>query len=210
MAFSEFKTLLDVSAKYNIVVDNTELFSHELDYKVDTLFMEDLRYSLLNKKPNPSEIALSENFISPIIRYVVKNHPHLIYWSREYYLNADEMLQGTPDYLFSYTEKAHRISKVMPLVCVAEAKTDDFSEAWAQTLAELVACQKLYPAITLYGFATNGLFWQFGKLEGDVFTQDINSYGIAVNTSQIAGILNYIFTEAVAQAELYLARQKQF
>ncbi len=91
---------------------------------------------------------------------------------------------------------------------MSEAKVDNFTLAWGQTLAEMVACQKIYPTMVIYGFASNGEFWQFGKLENNVFTQDTNSYSIASQTEKIAGLLNYIFTEAVGEAEKYLGISK--
>jgi hypothetical protein len=169
--------------------------------------MEDLQYSLNIKKPNPSEIAISENLISPIIRYVARKHQHINFWSREFDLRYDDKLCGTPDYLFSYTEDHNTISKTMPLVCVSEAKVDNFTLAWGQTLAEMVACQKIYPNMVIYGFASNGTSWEFGKLDNNIFTQDTNSYNIANQTEKIAGLLNYIFTEAVGEAEKYLGKR---
>jgi hypothetical protein len=60
----------------------------------------------------------------------------------------------------------------------------------------------------IYGFASNGEPWQFGKLDNNIFTQDINSYNIANQTEKIAGLLNYIFIEAVAEAEKYLGKKE--
>ncbi len=94
----------------------------------------------------------------------------------------------------------------MPLVCVAEAKIDDFVGAWGQALAEMVACQKLTPELVIYGFTTNGTTWEFGKLAGNIFTQELNSYTISTQSPQIAGILDWIFGDAVKQAEAYMAK----
>ncbi len=41
-----------------------------------------------------------------------------------------------------------------------------------QALAEMVACEKLFPKLVVYGWATNGDSWQFAKLENNVFIQD--------------------------------------
>jgi hypothetical protein len=206
MAFSDFKTVFDVSAKYGTKIDKAKIFGKISALELSEAFIKDLEYSLLSKKPSPSEISISENFIAPMIRYVAQRHEHITYWSREYNLKADDILYGTPDYLFSYTEKITSMMMGMPLICVAEAKIDDFVGAWAQALAEMVACQKLYPALMIYGFTSNGEFWQFGKLDNNVFSQDLNSYSISTQTSQIAGILDYIFGDAVQQAEAYLAK----
>ena len=51
--------------------------------------------------------------------------------------------------------------------------------------------------IPLYGIVTTGLFWEFGKLEGNVFRYDLRGYSIVDNPTKVAGILNHIFTEAV-------------
>ncbi len=204
MAFSDFKTIFDVANSYQTKLTKNVLFGDVLPMELSKEFMEDLSYCLDMKKPNPSAIALSENLISPIIRYVGRHHRNLLIWSREYDLKVDDKLCGTPDYLFSYTEQPDTVSNTMPLVCVSEAKVDNFTLAWGQTLAEMVACQKLYPTMVIYGFASNGEMWQFAKLEDNVFHQDKNSYNIATQPNQIAGLLNYIFAQAVLEAQKFL------
>ncbi len=206
MAFSDFKTIFDVANSYQTTLTKRFLFQGVVPMKLSSEFMEDLSYCLDMKKPNPSEIALSENLISPIIRYVGRQHRNIVIWSREYDLKVDDKLFGTPDYLFSYTEQPDTISNTMPLVCVSEAKVDNFTMAWGQTLAEMVACQQLYPSMIIYGFASNGEVWQFGMLDKNVFIQDKNSYSIATQAEQIAGLLNHIFTQAVQEAKKYLGK----
>ncbi len=204
MAFSDFKTTFDVANDYQTLLEKDNIFIDIPSMPLPDWFMEDLNYSLKTKKPNPSEIAICENLISPIIRYVVQKHQHINFWSREFDLRVDEKLSGTPDYLFTYTEKQTRLSNNMPIICVSEAKVDNFTTAWGQTLAEMVACQKKYPNMIIYGFASNGEMWQFAKLDNNVFIQDTNSYNITTQTEKIAGLLNYIFIAAVAEAEKYL------
>ena len=204
MAFSDFKNIFDVSEQYDISLDKEELFADVISMPLPSWFIEELNYSLLTKKPSPSEISISENFISPIIRHIARKHQHINIWSREFNLKVDDKLCGTPDYLFSYTEKQSSPSRNMPLICVSEAKDDNFTMAWGQTLAEMVACQKLYPDMVIYGFASNGTSWEFAKLENNIFIQDTNTYSIANQTEKIAGLLNYIFTEAVGEAEKHL------
>lgn len=207
MAFSDFKTVFDVSAKFGTRIDKAEIFQNILIKEMDQYYLNELKYALFTKKPNPSEISISENFISPMIRYVAQRHHHITYWSREYLLKVDEALCGTPDYLFSYIEKLSSMMMGMPLICVALAKLDDLVAAWAQALAEMVACQMLYPGLVVYGFTGNGETWQFfSKLEKNTFIQEINSYTISTQAAQIAGTLDYIFKDAVKQAEAILAK----
>jgi hypothetical protein len=204
MAFSDFKSVFDVARRYQTALKRTSFLDEVATFPLPDWFMEDLNFSLRIKKPAPSEIAISENFISPLIRFSVKKHPNLNYWSREYDLKYDEELYGTPDYIFTYTESIDTLMMDFPLVCVAEAKIDNFVTAWGQTLAEMVACQKLFPDMIIYGFATNGETWQFGKLENNIFTQDEGTYSITENPTKIAGILDWIFTDAVKQAKKHL------
>jgi hypothetical protein len=208
MAFSDFKTIFDVANNYQTVLTKKIFLSEVPAMELSAEFLEDLSYCLDMKKPNPSEIAVSENLISPIIRYVGRKHRNILIWSREYDLRADDKLFGTPDYLFSYTKEANTVSNTTPIICVSEAKVDNFTMAWGQTLAEMVACQKLYPTMVIYGFASNGDTWQFGKLENNVFIQDKNSYNLATQADKIAGFLNYIFEKAVQEAEKYLGNNK--
>ncbi len=207
MAFSDFKNITEVSQQYQTILRKDRVFTQIVSMPLPDFFMNDLNYSLNIKKPNPSEIAISENFISPIIRYVAQQHKHINFWSREFDLRADDKLCGTPDYLFSYTENQNTLLYDMPLICVSEAKVDNFTTAWGQTLAEMVACQKLFPTMVIYGFTSNGEMWQFAKLDNNIFTQDINSYNITTQADKIAGLLNYIFTEAVGEAEKYLGKK---
>jgi hypothetical protein len=204
MAFSDFKSIGDVARDYQTVLEKDNIFVNIPLMPLPEWFMTDLNYSLKTKKPNPSEIAICENLISPIIRYIAQKHIHINFWSREFDLRADDKLYGIPDYLFTYTEKQARISNTTPIICVSEAKVDNFTTAWGQTLAEMVACQKLYPDMVIYGFASNGEMWQFAKLDNNIFTQDTNSYNITTQTEKIAGLLNHIFTEAVGEAEKHL------
>jgi hypothetical protein len=114
MAFSDFKSIFDVESMYQTVLKKKNLFAFIDSMPLPELFMQDLQYSLNIKKPNPSEIAISENLISPIIRYVARKHQHINFWSREYDLRYDDKLCGIPDYLFSYTEDQNTVSKTMP------------------------------------------------------------------------------------------------
>jgi hypothetical protein len=52
--------------------------------------------------------------------------------------------------------------------------------------------------LTVYGIVTTGLIWEFGQLEGNVFTRDTLSYSIAM-PEQIFGILDHLFSACEAQ-----------
>lgn len=62
-----------------------------------------------------------------------------------------------------------------PLLCVAEAKKDDFGRGQVQCIAEIAACrwsnQQRGVDIDVYGIVSNGQNWQFYRLTraGEIF-----------------------------------------
>ena len=116
--------------------------------------------------------------------------PNLKIWKGE--TLESETAHGAADYLitenFDYAEA--------PMLCVAEAKKDDFEQGLAQCLVEMQACQwtnqKVGKTIDIFGIVTNGEGWKFYKL-----TPDNQVYGTLLYTfldlSEIFGVLNTIF-----------------
>jgi hypothetical protein len=81
-----------------------------------------------------------------------------------------------------------------PYVVVIEAKRDDFWRGWGQCLAALLAAQKMndIPKLTLYGIATNGRQWEFGKLKGNTFTRDTRSFAL-MHLEELYGAVHFVF-----------------
>jgi len=52
--------------------------------------------------------------------------------------------------------------------------------------------------MTIYGLVTDGELWQFGKLEGMQFTQNLASYTLA-NLAQIYDSVNWLYENASHQ-----------
>lgn len=100
---------------------------------------------------------------------IVPLHPNLKVW-KEAVLNTD-VTTGVADYVIA----PKRAYMATPLLCVAEAKKDDFAKGRIQCLAELAACrwsnQQRSLVIDIYGIVSNGQAWQFYKLcqAGDAF-----------------------------------------
>lgn len=92
-----------------------------------------------------------------------------------------------------------------PLLTVGDAKRDDFAYGWAQTLAEMIAMQKLNKDqnIPIFGIVTNGTFWEFSVLKKDVFVQHDVSYSVGTSLKKIAGIVNHIYEETTKNVEKY-------
>jgi hypothetical protein len=100
---------------------------------------------------------------------IVPLHPNLKVW-KEAALNTDT-LTGVADYVIA----PKRAYMATPLLCVAEAKKDDFAKGQVQCLAEMAACrwnnQQRGQDVDIYGIVSNGQGWQFYKLcrVGDAF-----------------------------------------
>ena len=97
-----------------------------------------------------------------------------------------------------------------PLLAIGEANPEasreNFTEAWAQTLAEMYAAQKIneanqFPVETIYGITTNGLQWEFGKLTGNQFYRTTSAYFFMTQPTLVTGILNHIFILSIQQIQ---------
>jgi hypothetical protein len=83
-----------------------------------------------------------------------------------------------------------------PLLCIIEAKKDDFEQGLAQCLVEMQACQwqnhQVNHDADILGIVTNGEGWQFYKLlmTGVVYETPLYSVG---DMELLLGRLRYIF-----------------
>lgn len=100
--------------------------------------------------------------IDALFAETLAERPNLKIWKAAT-LNTDT-LTGVADYLMA----PHRAYLATPLLCVTEAKRDDFDKGRAQCLAEMYACQwnnrQRGQDVDVYGIVSNGQGWQFYKL----------------------------------------------
>jgi len=199
MSFGNFETIEQVLAKYPLKVQKNN-FLPDITLQPPALFLENLTFALRMQTDNESEMFFREYFIAPFMVEAWKRHPHLQIWSNNA-LKYDSDLFGEPDYLVSYRDEGV-ISKLVsqPLLAIAEAKRQDFVKGWGQCLAEMVACQKIngQADITIYGIVSTGIYWEFGKLSGDVFTKNLLSYAIN-DPARVLGLLDYVFAACEQQ-----------
>ncbi|MCP4111865.1 MAG: hypothetical protein GY749_41115 [Desulfobacteraceae bacterium] len=199
MAFSDFKNINMVIEKYPLRIKR-EKFLPDTKSEPPDWFIENLNFAIEKKPISSNEFFYCEVFIYPFLQEAWKQHKKLQLWSHQP-LHYNDELCGEPDYLISYIPD-EVISKIInkPLLAVAEAKKEKFTEGWGQCLAEMIACQCLNEDenMTIYGIVTTGEFWQFGKLEGKVFTEHILPASID-NPEKLFGILDYIFGKCEQQ-----------
>jgi hypothetical protein len=99
---------------------------------------------------------------------------------------------GFVDYLV--TERKRYIEA--PLLCIIEAKKDDFEQGLAQCLVEMQACQwknqQADRQIDVLGIVTNGATWQFYKLTPTGVVSETPAYSLG-DQDLLLGRLRYIF-----------------
>jgi hypothetical protein len=114
--------------------------------------------------------------IDALFAEIVPLHPPLKVWKATP-LSTDT-LTGVADYLIA-PDYAYLAT---PLLCVAEAKRDDFVQGQAQCIAEMAACrwnnaQKGHN-VDVYGIVSNGQGWQFYKLTQADDVYETDQYGL--------------------------------
>ena len=123
---------------------------------------------------------------------IVPHYPKLKVWKAAA-LETDT-LKGVADYLI--TPKQAYIAS--PLLCVAEAKRDDFVQGRAQCIAEMTACRDKNRNKEwdndLFGIVSNGQDWEFYKLtpKGEILQS--NSYDRQL-LPELLGVLDYVIAE---------------
>ncbi|XOF35005.1 MAG: hypothetical protein ACL93V_06870 [Candidatus Electrothrix sp. YB6] len=192
MSFSQFKNVADVQKLYNIRYEEGTFIS-STDTPLPHFFINEFKFNKENIDIFSSEASRSELIISPLLREVYKNHSkNYSFWIQKT-ISFDDVLSGTPDYIFSRKSPLGKTVLETPIVIVVEAKKNDFEQGWGQCLAELVASQKINnsPDKPVYGVVTDGNLWQFGRLLEDLFTKNERSYTID-NMQELYGALEYL------------------
>lgn len=179
MAFSEFKNIAEVQGIYKISYEEGQ-FIPERELSPSSAFIEDFEFNKKNIDIFTSEASRSEIIISPLLRELYKKHcERYSFWIQKS-IAADEVLTGTPDYMFSRKSPLGKTVFEAPLVMIVEAKKNDFEQGWGQCLAELVAAQKINQDAerVVYGVVTDGNLWQFGRLRRNVFTKNAENFTV--------------------------------
>lgn len=202
MAFTNFKSIAEVQSAYDIR-HTWANFILDTPIEPSAALIDDLNFKYEKIDIFGSETARKENIIYPILLALYRNHhERLAIWS-EYYIYADDTLCGHPDYLLSARSVLGTSIMSMPILTVIEAKENNFKRGWGQCLAAMLGAQKLNEAegkkeLTIYGLVTDGEFWQFGKLEGKLFTQSQASYTLS-NLADVYKAVEWLYIEVEGQ-----------
>ncbi len=192
MAFSDFKSIQQVQHAFNIRYIEEDYIEYD-EIKPSASFTEEFEFSRRHIEIFSSEASRCENVIYPVIRDVYKRYvSKLSLWSHKS-LSYNEVLTGTPDYIITSKSSLGKTVLGKPVLIIAEAKQNNFTEGWGQCLAELFASQKINEneENPVHGIVTDGELWHFGKLVGDLFTKNETVLAIS-ELKKIFGAINYI------------------
>ena len=130
--------------------------------------------------------------VDTLLMEIVPDHARLKVWKGRALESAT--LKGFADYLIT-PDYAYMKT---PLLCAAEAKKDDFEQGRAQCIGELAACREKNAAegydIDLFGFVSNGQFWQFYKLTTSSEIYETSEYNVTY-LPELLGALDYVCAE---------------
>jgi hypothetical protein len=205
MAFSNYKSIGEVLKAFQVTYTEAN-FIGAVEFQVSDYFREDLETIMRDGVVNNSEFAICENLIYPVLKEVWKIYRHhFILWSHQSF-NYDENLSGFPEYILAKRSPLGKVVFDKPYFILVEAKQDNFEAGWAQCLAEMIAAQKLNAeySIILYGIVSNGVTWQFGKLDNDKFTKNITPCTI-YELDKLFAAVNFVFQQCEIQLNNLLA-----
>ena len=202
MSYREFKTIGAVVQEFQVRYTEAR-FVEPSPFPIPAHFRDDLQLMLQEGVVDNSEFAICENLIYPVLKEVWKHYwQNFLIWSHQA-LSFDNKLSGFPEYILATRSPLGKVVFDKPYLLLVEAKQDNFEAAWAQCLAEMIAAQRLnQSSITVFGITSNGISWQFGKLEAEVFTRNIPFYSLQ-ELELLFGAVNYLFQQCEQQLKQY-------
>lgn len=165
-------------------------------------FEQEIQFALAHRGEDDNEAFTSEFIIAPLLKEAWKRHLSLNLFSHVQI--SAEGVTLVPDYLLSATPATGYKAIYKPLLLTVEAKDERFNEGWAQALFQAIICQKVNNTqdIPVFAIVTTGDFWQFGKLDGTLFSRHPTPVALQP-VNRLLGILNALF--AACEASLRLA-----
>jgi len=199
MPYGKFKTYEEVATTFEIKLKEQN-FVQEKSLNIESILFEYVAKNLTRRVNYISEAAICETIISVILN-IVKEKYELAVWSHvSFDVSEQDGLVGVPDYLIAPVSDIGTTYE-KPVICIIEAKKDNFIEGWAQVLATMVAAQKFNQnkENPVFGIVTTGDIWKFGQLQNNILTMDTVSYSATENLQKLFNIINWVFDSANQQ-----------
>lgn len=192
MGYSNYRKIKNVIKKFNLDMLSVNLFAN-----VETVEPSDWLKETLRRTETvllTSEKAKSERVISPILTEIFESYRDRISFFSGESLNVrpEDDLAGECDFFFALHPPKLYIDA--PIISLAESKNEDMQWGIAQCAAQMYGA-KLYNEMEakhipfIYGCATDGIEWQFMKLENDVYYVDNKVF---TDLKEILGVWHHI------------------
>lgn len=175
MGYSNYRNLRTVVKKFNLDMQSVSLFADVQPVEPSDWLKETLRRVETALLTN--EKAKAERVISPILTDVSESYrDRMSFFSGEpLNVRPEDDLAGECDFVFALHPPKVYIDA--PVISLAEAKDEDMQWGIAQCAAQMLGARifnerenRSFPFI--YGCATDGIEWQFLKLENDIYFVD--------------------------------------
>lgn len=199
MAYSDFKTINQVKAKFDLTINLINLFSQSERVEPSEYLKMILKRNLKVAFDNDTEKARSELIIAPLLIEVREmfNGKVSLFLGRDFNVDASQGLNGFCDYILSASPFTLEIES--PVVTIVEAKNESTNVGLGQCIAEMVAAQRFNQARdrmieSIYGAVTTGRVWRFLQLADQAVAIDNEELVIEdaddINISKILAILS--------------------
>ncbi len=199
MSYGTLKTYEEVALKFEIQLQE-QIFVQQKEINISEEMLGFIQKNLQRRRNYVSESAICETMISPILN-LVANANDLPVWSHIRF-DVDETagLIGVPDFLIAPASPIGT-TFTLPVICVAEAKKENFNEGWAQALSEMIAAQRFNQdeLMEVFGIVTTGSIWQFAGLKEKILRMDVITYSALENLQKLFNCLNWLFSETKTQ-----------
>ena len=200
MPYSQFTTIRKAKETFNLTVVEGDRFLpiREAIAPSDVL-AGTLKETLPIVATSGSEKARSEGIIYPVLLEVrrILDRKISLFSGEDFTIEEAVGLNGICDFLLTRSTEVLEIEA--PAVVIIEAKRTDLKTGFGQCIAEMVGAQRFNQtkekAIpTIYGSVSNGIQWQFLKLEQQIVTIDLAVYPLPP-VDQILSIFVWMLQE---------------
>ncbi|MCU0353012.1 MAG: hypothetical protein MUD08_04615 [Cytophagales bacterium] len=198
MPYSDFTTLGQVTSRFQLREDFTDLFgkSSLRAVRPSAQLRRDLREA--EEMPLASEKAKSELVISPVLKEVRRLFPQIsIFSGYTLDVNKDAMLNGVCDFIISTDRNPLEVRA--PIVCLVEAKNRTLEEGVGQCASEMYAAhvfneQRGAPVPIISGCVTNAYDWLFMQYRSGTVLVDTERYFLSEIGKILAVFRRMIFS----------------
>ncbi len=195
MAYSDFKTLNQAIAQFNLaLINQPRLFQSIPLISPSATLQERLDEGIDLALAISTEKAQSELIIAPILLEVRKLvQPNASLFSGVS-LNADptQGLVGECDFILSRSINQLEVSE--PIATLVEAKNNDIKGGLGQCVAQMVGAQHFNRkedelTLSILGAVTTGVLWRFMRLKDRTLEIDLTEYAVPSQIETVLGIL---------------------